>query len=35
MSAVWFVLGILTAIAAEVVACVVYAMVEVHKGGKK
>ena len=34
MGAVWFMMGFLTAIVAEIVACIVYAIVSPLKGGK-
>ena len=35
MNAIWFVLGILTAIVIETIACIVYAVTEVNKRGEK
>ena len=35
MYAVWFMIGVLTTIVAELVACIIYAFVATNKGGKK
>ena len=34
MNAVWFMIGVLTTIVAEVVACICYAVVVNNRGGK-
>lgn len=35
MSAVWFMMGVLTTLVAEIIMCIVYAMRSSYKGGKK
>ena len=35
MGAVWFMIGVLTTLVAEIVACFIYALVTYNKGGKK
>ena len=35
MGAVWFMIGVLTTLVAELVACIIYAFVDTRKGGKK
>jgi hypothetical protein len=35
MSAVWFMMGVLTTLVAEIIMCIVYAISYSKKGGKK
>ena len=35
MNALWFMMGVLTTIVTELVACIAYAVVENNKGGKR
>ena len=35
MGAVWFMIGVLTTLVAELIACIVYAYITTSKGGKK